>query len=195
MLSWRRLKQTISIPVALLPLENITTSAIILAVGIPWALYMTIEFAIIRPRIRSKRQRVLNEQRAKLRLNISKRREEAEQIVSLMQPSVMRRQAQERDSGGLVILNALYGIKDAGSKTWTESAVADVTIALASLVDDGQLNIPCSLDKNKLTGFWNPAPFARKVLAVKYMFGGKEHFVEVNGNQALIIPSRAHELK
>jgi hypothetical protein len=31
------------------------------------------------------------------------------------------------------------------------------------------------------------------VLVVKYLFGGKEHFVEVGGDQSLIIPTRAHE--
>lgn len=188
-LSWSRLQQSISIPVALIPLEDVTTSAILLAVGIPWALYTTLEFAIIRPRIRSKRRRLLKAQRTKLRLNISKKREEAEQVMSLMSASVEHRQAQARRSGGLVILSASYGTKG------TDGALVDVTTALASLVDADQLNIPRSVNRNKLTGFWDPAPLSSKVLVVKYMFGGKEHFVEVEGNQSLVIPSRAHELR
>ncbi|KFY84411.1 hypothetical protein V500_09328 [Pseudogymnoascus sp. VKM F-4518 (FW-2643)] len=187
--SWSRLKQNISIPVALLPLEDVTTSAILLAVGIPWALYITLEFAVIRPRIRSKRRRLLKSQRAKLRLNMAKKREEAEQVVSLMYPSVEHRQAQALRSGGLVILNASYGTKG------KEGVMVDVTTALASLVDAEQLNIPRTVDKSKLTGFWDPAPLSSKVLVVKYMFGGKEHFVEVEGNQSLVIPRRAHELR
>ncbi|KFY31713.1 hypothetical protein V493_00867 [Pseudogymnoascus sp. VKM F-4281 (FW-2241)] len=187
--SWSRLKQNISIPVALLPLENVTTSAILLAVGIPWALYTAMEFAIIRPRIRSKRRRLLKSERAKLRLNIAKKREEAEQVVSLMFPSVEHRQEQARRSGGLVILSASYGTKDAGG------VLVDVTTALASLVDAEQLSIPRNVDRNKFTGFWDPAPLSSKMLVVKYMFGGKEHFVEVGENQSLIIPSRAHEVE
>ncbi|OBT65457.1 hypothetical protein VE03_04940 [Pseudogymnoascus sp. 23342-1-I1] len=187
--SWSRLKQSISIPVVLLPLEDVTTSAILLAVGIPWALYTTLEFVVIRPRRRSKNRQLLKSQRAKLRLNVAKKREEAEQVVSLMYTSVEHRQEQARRSGGLVILSALYGTKG------KEGVLVEVTIALASLVDADQLNIPRSVDRNKLTGFWDPAPLSDKVLVVKYMFGGKEHFVEVKGNQSLIIPSRAHEVR
>ncbi|OBT74109.1 hypothetical protein VF21_07105 [Pseudogymnoascus sp. 05NY08] len=185
--SWSRLRQNISIPVALLPLEDVTTSAVLLAVGIPWALYTTLEFAVIRPRIRSKRRRLLKSQRAKLKQNIAKKREEAEQVMSLMVPSVEHRQAQARRSGGLVILSASYGTKG------RDGVLVDVTTALASLVDSDQLNIPRSVDRNKLTGFWDPAPLSSKVLVVKYLFGGKEHFVEVGGSQSLIIPTRAHE--
>lgn len=187
--SWSRLKQNISIPVALIPLEDVTTSAVLLAVSIPWALYTATEFAIIRPRIRSKRRRFLKAQRAKLRLNTAKKREEAQQVVSLMQPSVEHRQAQARRSGGLVILSASYGTKGKGG------VLVDVTTAVASLVDAEQLNLPRSVDRNKLTGFWDPVPLSSKVLVVKYLFGGKEHFVEVGGNQSLVIPSRAHELR
>ncbi|ELR06543.1 DnaJ (Hsp40), sub C, member 11 [Pseudogymnoascus destructans] len=184
--SWSRLKQNISFPVALIPLEDVTTSAILLAVGIPWALYTTLEFAVIRPRIRRKRRRLLKSQRAKLKLNIAKKREQAEQVMSLMVPSVEHRQAQARRSGGLVILSASYGTKG------KDGVLVDVTTALASLVDADQLNIPRSVDRNKLTGFWDPAPLSSKVLVVKYLFGGKEHFVEVGSDQSLIIPSRAH---
>ncbi|KFY15586.1 hypothetical protein V492_01879 [Pseudogymnoascus sp. VKM F-4246] len=188
-LSWSRLKQNISIPVALIPLEEVTTTAILLAVGIPWALYTGLEFGVIRPRIRSKNRRLVKTQRAKLRLSIAKKREEAEQVVSLMYPSVENRQAHARRSGGLVILSASYGTKG------KDGVLVDVTTALASLVDSEQLNIPRSVERNKLTGFWDPAPLSSKVLVVKYLFGGKEHLVEVGANQPLIIPSRAHELR
>ncbi|KFY52172.1 hypothetical protein V496_08632 [Pseudogymnoascus sp. VKM F-4515 (FW-2607)] len=187
--SWSRLKQNITIPVSLLPLGDVTTSAILLAVGIPWALYTTLEFVVIRPRRRIKHQRLLKSQRAKLRLNIAKRREEAEQVVSLMYTSVEHRQEQARRSGGLVILSALYGTKG------KEGIMVEVTTALASLVNADQLNIPRSVDRNKLTGFWDPAPLSSKVLEVTYMFGGKEHFVEVEANRSLVIPSRAHEVR
>ncbi|KFY37868.1 hypothetical protein V495_06897 [Pseudogymnoascus sp. VKM F-4514 (FW-929)] len=187
-ISWSRLNQNINIPVALLPLEDITTSAILLAVGIPWALYTTAEFAIIRPRLRSKRKRLLKAHRAKLRLNIAKKREEAQQVISLMYSSVEHRQEQARRSGGLVILSASYGTKG------TDGVLVDVTTALASLVDADQLNVPRSIDRSKLTGFWDPAPLSSKVLVVKYTFAGKEHFVEVGANQSLVLPSRAHEV-
>lgn len=193
MLSWNRLGQSISVPVALIPLEQTTTTAIMLAIGVPWVLYATVEFAILRPRMQRKRQRLIKAQRAKLRSNVAKRREEAQQAVSLMYPSVMYRQAQEEESSGLVILDALYGVRGKGPGGWKENEVADVTTALAALVDDGQLSLPRGLDKSQLIGFWDPAPLTKKLLAVRYMFGGKEHLVEVKGNQALIIPSRAHE--
>ncbi|MGI4850378.1 MAG: DNAJC11 domain-containing protein [Janthinobacterium lividum] len=194
--SWKRLSQNIIIPVLICPEEAVNTDAILFALGVPWAVYAAIEFVILRPRMRRKRERLVARKRRELRENIAKRRAEAEQAVQLMSSMVEHRQAIERDQGGLVILDAKYGVREMQvreKKSWRPGEVADVTTALAALVNASQLSLPRRLHKSQIIGFWDPAPLTKKVLTVRYMFEGKEHFIEVSGNQALSIPMRTHE--
>jgi len=114
-----------------------------------------------------------------------------------MSPLVENRQAFERDQGGLVILSATYGVRETapGAKSvWQVGEVADVTEALAALVDGGQLTLPRGLRKSQIIGFYDPAPLKKKCLVVQYLYDGREHSVEVFGNEALSIPMRAHEV-
>ena len=192
-LSWQRLGQSISVPIALLPLESTTSTAVVLAVTVPWATCTALEFLWLRPRDKRHRHRLIKSQRKKLRANIAKRKAEAEEAVALMYESVQFRQAREAASGGLVILSATYGAKEKDGK-WKAGASADVTVALAALVDNGQLSLARGMDKSRLIGFYDPCPLERKVLEVAYEFGGKEHRVEVRGGQSLVLPKRAHEV-
>ncbi len=190
-LSWQRLGQSVQLPVAILPLDELTTSRLVMAVGLPWATYATFEFLYLRPREKSRRQRLIKAQRKKLRSKIAARREEAAQAVELLLPSVAIRQHHEMERGGLVIVSATYGTKEKNGE-W--KGASDVTVALAALVDDGQLSLARRLDKSRLIGFWDPAPLERKVLEVRYLFEGKEHKVKVRGGQGLVLPRREHEL-
>lgn len=194
--SWERLGQSISLPVAMLPLDEMTSNSILMAIGVPWVGYTALEFLYLRPRDARKRQRLIKQQRKKLRADVKRRREEAEQAVELMAQSVARRQSVEDADSGLVIMEARWGVlsKDEGSGKWEEGKVVDVTIALAALVDDGQLGLARGLDKSRLIGFWDPAPLERKMLSVDYLFGGKQHHVEVSGGKGLVLPRREHEV-
>lgn len=196
-LSWERLGQSISLPVAMLPLDEMTTNSILAAICVPWVGYTAIEFLYLRPREARKRQRLVRQQRKKLRGDVKKRREEAEQAVELMAQSVARRQSVEDANGGLVIMEARWGVasKDKKSdKKWEEGKVVDVTIALAALVDDGQLSLARGVDKSRLIGFWDPSPLERKLLSVDYLFAGKQHHVEVSGGKGVVLPRREHEV-
>jgi DnaJ family protein C protein 11 len=194
-LSWSRLGQSISIPVLLFfNEEELSLKAFFYTVSVPCILYSAFEFIIMRPHIRRKRRRLIATQRKKLRENVVKRRAEAEEATLLMTPAVEHRQALENERGGLVILRAHYGVRGPGPNSWNAAEVAEVTISLAALVDNGQVALPKGLDKSQLIGFWDPAPLTKKVLQVKYLFGGKVHEVEVHGNEALVIPMRSHEV-
>jgi hypothetical protein len=62
---------------------------------------------------------------------------------------------------GLMILSAKYGVKacDSGdAAAWGAAEVADVTVAVAVLVDRGQLLIPPGVQKSYMPGLWDPAP-------------------------------------
>jgi DnaJ family protein C protein 11 len=114
---------------------------------------------------------------------VSRRRAEADELTVILATGVEPRQSAERQRGGLVIVSAKYGVRDAPPEE-----VADVTIAVAALVDGGRLVIPAGLRKSRLLGFWDPAPMSTKVLRVRYLWQGRELAVEVSGREELRLP-------
>lgn len=136
---------------------------------------------------------------------IAARRAEADDLVTILAEPVSQRQRVQRERGGLVILSAKYGVildgPPASPRTGGPGAihlgpnwaspeeVADVTVALAALVDDdGSLRIPEGLRKSRLLGFWDPRPRRTKCLLVRYMFRGQENAREVMGRGELALP-------
>lgn len=121
---------------------------------------------------------------------ITHRRAEADVLANLLAEPVQHCQGQRRERGGLVILSAKYGAPD----SWTApEGVADVTVAVAALVDGGghqagALLIPEGLRKSKLLGFWDPTPGKTKALVVKYLYGGREGTRAVSGREELRLP-------
>ncbi|KAL1882265.1 hypothetical protein Daus18300_000751 [Diaporthe australafricana] len=137
---------------------------------------------------------------------IAARRAEADDLVTILAEPVSQRQRVQRERGGLVILSAKYGVILDGppapppnggpggaihlGPNWASSEeVADVTVALAALVDDdGSLRIPEGLRKSRLLGFWDPSPRRTKCLLVRYVFRGQEKVREVMGRGELALP-------
>lgn len=152
-LTWRRLGQSIKLPVALCPLEYARDIAP-LAVIVPWLAYSVVEFGFLRPRQRRKRQQLLSKQSRRLKRVAAKQKDESVEAVNLMRDHVKRRQAKEFAKDGLVILHAEYGHdcsasdrKSRDSEPETAGEMADVTIPLAALVDQSQLAIPSKVVK------------------------------------------------
>jgi DnaJ family protein C protein 11 len=114
---------------------------------------------------------------------IGRRRAEADELTAMLAPGAEVRQNMEYQRGGLVILSAKYGVKDA-----LPEDLADVSIAVAALVDGGQLLVPSGLRKSRLLGFWDPAPGRTKVLRVVYAVKGKEYTAESRGREGLSLP-------
>ncbi|KAM0335377.1 hypothetical protein ACHAQA_000422 [Verticillium albo-atrum] len=124
---------------------------------------------------------------------VTRKRAEADELVTLLADPVEAKQQLQREREGLVILEARYGVKatleDGSGSLWNAEQVADVTVATAALVDDqGRLVIPAGVRKSGLLGFWDPAPGSVKVLQVRYAYGGKEGVVDVKGRRALVLP-------
>lgn len=149
---------------------------------------------------------------------IAARRAEADDLVTVLAEPVSQRQRTQRERGGLVILSAKYGVLLDGQSapgqpsrtppvggfssaaaagasinlgpSWASpEEVADVTVALAALVDDdGTLRVPDGLRKSRLLGFWDPRPRRTKCLFVRYMFRGQERVKEVMGRDELALP-------
>ncbi|KAI5305229.1 hypothetical protein KEM56_004961 [Ascosphaera pollenicola] len=201
---WKRLSQRIRVPIILVPVQNVTFNLCMLAAALPWTVYTLYEYGVRRPRQRKRWLKHARNERRRLERLVAGKREEALRAIQLMKDQVLRRQEKEQSRDGLVILSAEYGyIPPARSlkSSRTASAVAhdsrdpmtiDVTIPVAALVDQGQLNISDKVVKWQLIGFWDPAPLRPKTLCVRYLFQGQEHVVQVGDNEPLSCPMRTH---
>lgn len=216
---WKRLGQYIDVPVAVCPAEILSKEAVMWAVAVPWATYIAVDYGFMRTAARRQRKEIKARRRKELRKLLEKRKAEAGEATSLMKDQVQRRQRRERGKGGLVILKAEYGVLQSQHKgrldvtdedVWKPGEVTDVTIALAALVDSGQLDLPRQMVKvspfddgfsvlahpsqSQILGFYDPAPLSPKVLRVHYLFADKEHIVTVADGEPLRCPMRTHEL-
>ncbi|KAK2063399.1 hypothetical protein LY76DRAFT_612920 [Colletotrichum caudatum] len=169
-LYWSRLGQRLSIPVLLSPRD---------ACHGPSLLF----YASVAPLPRRARPPAAG---ADLQAYVARKRAAADDVASLLAGAVEARQRAERQRGGLVVLSAKFGVKDGGG--WAAEEVADVTLAVAALVEDGRLRIPAGVRKGSLLGFWDPAPLRRKALHVRYLWRGREGTVEVMGRDELVLP-------
>jgi len=149
-IAWKRLGQNIDVPVAVCPAEILSKEAVMWALAVPWATYIAFDYGFIRRSARRRRQEDRARRRKELRKLLDKRKVEAGEATSLMRDQVQRRQRRERNQSGLVIVKAEYGVMQAkyrgrpdatGEDLWKPGEVADVTIALAALVDSGQLDL------------------------------------------------------
>ncbi|EFE39358.1 DnaJ domain protein [Trichophyton verrucosum HKI 0517] len=198
-ITWSRLGQKLTIPIAICPLELVNTDIASMAVMVPWLTYALMEFGFWRPRQRRKQKKAIAKQQRRVQRLMAKRRAESLEAIELMKDHVTRRQDMEEQRGGLVILHAEYGyippestfkISRPGSRA--NESMVDVTIPVAALVDQGQLNIPRSIVKSEILGFSDPAPFMPKVLRIQYIFGWKKHSVEIPDGEDVICPMQSH---
>lgn len=159
--SWHRLGQTIRLPISICSLDLVDADVVALALTVPWALYGTIEFGLLRPRRRAALRRHVARERRRLERVVVRRRADANEAARLMREQVERRQTRERERGGLVVLAAEYGYVPpkpargvsgwrarmeskvrSGSGRGNKEVMVDVTVPVAALVDQGQLMVP-----------------------------------------------------
>jgi DnaJ family protein C protein 11 len=189
-LYWSRLGQRISLPFLVATTKaRFSTKLLFWTTVFPfatlaaWELYRQRQQRVKAAAAAKSLASTLNREK-KLHEYINRRRAEADELTVVLATGVEPRQAAERQRGGLVIVSAKYGVRDA-----PPDEVADVTIAVAALVDgEGRLVIPGGLRKSRLLGFWDPAPMGTKVLRVRYMWRGEERAVEVCGRGELRLP-------
>ncbi|KAH8899381.1 hypothetical protein GQ53DRAFT_710066 [Thozetella sp. PMI_491] len=183
-LYWSRLGQRFSLPFLVASKSSLTAEVAFWTTLVPFAAFALLEHYYWKPKSKARQHgdsRLLSKE--DLHEYISKRRSEADDLTAILAAGAETRQTLERQKGGLVILSAKYGVKDA-----PPDEVADVTVAIGALVDNGELLVPGGLRKSHLLGFWDPAPLKTKVLYVRYLYHGKEHSIEVKGRDELILP-------
>lgn len=195
-LYWSRLGQRISVPLLISPSA---VSSLFCAAAVPFASLAALQLFL--QHRRTKRPE-LNVSKAATPIAIARHRYEADNLKVLLAQPVAARQKHQSSVGGLVILRAQYGVANAQGKLLGDE-VADVTVAVAALVDnstweppsdassstESRVVIPRGVRKGRIPGFWDPAPGQIKVLRVRYSWKGKESIVEVRGREELVLPS------
>ncbi|KAK4454782.1 hypothetical protein QBC34DRAFT_289498 [Podospora aff. communis PSN243] len=189
-LYWSRLGQRISLPFMVSRRSSLGTKFLFWATVVPYAAFAAVELAYWRMKLANaksdntaKDAAPSSKLKEDLQRYIARKRAEADELTVVLATGVEPRQNKERQNGGLVILSAKYGAKDA-----PPDEIADVTIAVAALVDGGKLVIPAGTRKSRLLGFWDPGPMSTKVLRVRYAYQGSEKVVEVSGRAELKLP-------
>ncbi|KAF9875676.1 DnaJ domain-containing protein [Colletotrichum karsti] len=183
-LYWSRLSQRLSIPLLLSPRAEYSPQVFFYATAVPLVAFAAKHF-FAKPK-RAVAAAALPSG-VDLQSYIARKRAAADDVTALLGPPIEARQRVEKQRGGLVILSAKFGVKDGADWAALEE-VADVTFALAALIEDGKLRIPAGVRKGSLLGFWDPAPLRRKALHVRYLYRGKERTVEVMGRDELVLP-------
>lgn len=145
--SWKRLGQSLKIPVVICPLDLASVDISLCAVVLPWLTYIGVEYGYIRPRERRQRRKEMSKRRRQLNKLTARRKAESQEQIELMAGQVHRRQEREQAHGGLVITKAEYGYipsvdqKRSNTGEEAETKVVDVTIPVAELVEDSELVI------------------------------------------------------
>ncbi|KAK2748506.1 hypothetical protein FQN57_000639 [Myotisia sp. PD_48] len=196
---WNRLGQNLKMPILVCPAELVDADIATVVVAIPCLIYSIVEFGILRPGRRRKQRKEISRQRKRVQRIIAKRKQESLEAISLMTEQVSRRQDIAEQRGGLVILYAEYGYVPPVSRRIFREGEAedqrttiDVTIPVAALVDQDQLNIPSSIPKSEIIGFSDPAPFMPKKLRIRYRFRGETYLVEAMEGEGILVPMRSH---
>nr|XP_029148922.1 chaperone protein dnaJ 13 isoform X2 [Arachis hypogaea]XP_029154187.1 chaperone protein dnaJ 13 isoform X2 [Arachis hypogaea] len=158
---------------------------------------------IIKPYyLRRNKQKAL-EKDEKTSSQVKEARAAAEKAQKLQENVANRKRNKQLETGGLVIMRALYGNErvlcnlNSSSETSLESTseVIDVTIPLNFLVNDsGQLKLHEGVKKSGIMGFCDPCPGEPKQLYIEYAYAGNEYKVSVGDYEELIIPQGAHRI-
>ncbi|KAI1032022.1 hypothetical protein LB504_000521 [Fusarium proliferatum] len=198
---WSRLGQRLSVPLLIAPRSLLGSSVLFWAGALPFAGLAAVQLGLnYRRRQRASRshRRVRSDVSSTgTPVAIARHRYEADNIATLLAHPVEGRQKHQMTLGGLVILNAKYGIPDEYGILATSDQVADVTIAVAALINESSyssgpaLVIPHGVRKSRLPGFWDPAPGLDKILRVEYLFKGDAGVIEVGSRDELILPPQA----
>ncbi|KAG6812211.1 hypothetical protein H0H92_003947 [Tricholoma furcatifolium] len=144
---------------------------------------------IVKPRRRKHRLDFIHAARSKLQESGELRRDR-EATLAVLTPTAKKSKTAESAKGGLVITEATWGCfyeEDAAKDLYV-----DVTVPLQALVRKSQVFVPSDRSKSAIPGFGDPAPFARKVLRVRYLFRDQTHYAEIREDFSVVLPSAVH---
>ncbi|EPQ31114.1 uncharacterized protein PFL1_01303 [Pseudozyma flocculosa PF-1] len=216
-----RLGQKVMVPIQLS--SEFRSDLVILFAALPAAGYTALHHLYLQPR---KRRRI-TDKLAHLRRDhaevILQRRTAAIEACEVLRDQALKKAEAEMRKGGLVIVEAWYGRREAfpppleGSEeelgqvwkrerehstvpaavldgTVPDEVVWDVRIPLQALVNKGQIVVPGGRPKSNILGFHDPVMGEKKHLKVRYLFRGQLHETCIEDASPLAAPLRAHQL-
>ncbi|XP_023755483.1 chaperone protein dnaJ 13 [Lactuca sativa] len=173
---------------------------------IPTSLYFTLKSLVFKPYYRRREKQQALENMEQTRTQVQEAKAAAEKAQQLLENVANRKKNKQLETGGLVIIEAVYGNPKAIKKITNNSEekkdeyelasqIVDVTLPLNFLVNDsGQLKLHEGVKKSGIMGFCDPCPGETKKLHVKYTYGGNRYEVEVDDLQELILPQEEHRI-
>ncbi|CAH1453755.1 unnamed protein product [Lactuca virosa] len=173
---------------------------------IPTSLYFTLKSLVFKPYYRRREKLQALENMEQTRTQVQEAKAAAEKAQQLLENVANRKKNKQLETGGLVIIEAVYGNPKAIKKSTNNSEetkdeyelasqIVDVTLPLNFLVNDsGQLKLHEGVKKSGIMGFCDPCPGETKKLHVKYTYGGNRYEVEVDDLQELILPQEEHRI-
>lgn len=171
---------------------------------IPTSLYFALKTFIFKPYYLRREKLKSLENKEKTQAQVKEARAASQKAQQLLQNVANRKRTRQSETGGLVIVKAVYGSHEAlrnhrdkldEEKDESAHEIMDVTIPLNFLVNDsGQLKLHEGVKKSGIMGFCDPCPGKPKKLHVKYTYGGNRFEVEVGDFQELLIPQEAHRV-
>ncbi|KAK7406253.1 hypothetical protein VNO78_07876 [Psophocarpus tetragonolobus] len=170
---------------------------------IPASLYFVLKKFFIKPYYLKRNKQKALEEEEKNSAQVKEARAAAEKAQKLQENVANRKRNRQLETGGLVIMRALYGNQiilnnlKSSSETSLESTsdVVDVTIPLNFLVNDsGQLKLHEGVKKSGIMGFCDPCPGKPKELYVEYAYSGNQYKVWVGDYEELQIPQGRHRI-
>lgn len=178
-------KHKYSIPITLS--DIIEPVAIMYGTALPLTLFASLHFLVVSPYLKRKKEEDDEKKAHEMAVQIQKARDEAKAAVALMREGYERCLNVEQIKGGLVLVQAWYGVFG------TVGRLIDVTIPLQCLVSDSKLILP-EQSKAGIVGFYDPCLGEEKKLAVTYRFRNMTHEVTVGDKDALLIPRQSHRV-
>ncbi|PPQ68918.1 hypothetical protein CVT24_007662 [Panaeolus cyanescens] len=181
--------QRFSLPIMLSP--NCSTRLALGAIVIPSTLIVIGYRFVLLPRQRSRRAEYLRRSRRMLEED-SDLRKERNAVEALLKERIKRIVKTESEKQGLIIQEATYGVE--GTDEATLKLAIDVQGPLQALVRNSQLHIAGGTSKTAIQGFFDPAPYAAKILRVRYTFSGTPHYAEIPDYHPVVLPLAEHRL-
>ncbi|KXN67498.1 DnaJ-domain-containing protein [Conidiobolus coronatus NRRL 28638] len=188
-LNFERLGQNFSLPIQLT--QGFKVTPFVLGITIPLALGFTLQNYALIPYKKYRMTQKLKDLRELNAVYLEERRNEALAVVTLIKDAAFKKEREEIEINGLVIVQAYYGRVD----TLTEGisdGIIDVTIPLQYLVQNSQLKLNAKTSKSHLMGFYDPLLGEKKFLKIIYKFKGQLHTVLAKDLDPVALPLRSH---
>ncbi|PHZ09606.1 DnaJ-domain-containing protein [Rhizopus microsporus ATCC 52813] len=175
-----RLGQKVTVPIILSP--EFDLKLVLFGAVVPATVAIAVDQWVLKPIRRQRIEEKVQQLREQHKEYLENRKREALDAQSLMEDIAKRKQRQEENNNGLVIVKAIYGNMN------KESEQIDVTVVVQTLVHESRLTIPSGHSKTHILGFYDPCLGEKKQLMVEYRYRHRLHQVTVDDQSPLLCP-------